>query len=300
MLNLKYLETFIRTAEAGSFRKAADLLYLTPSALIKQVDALEDEVGTALFERTPRGLKLTAAGASLLHDGRFLLAEAEAAIARARQTVSSSDSIINVGSSPVTGTELIIDLLYEILPEWPELRVQVIPFVNEPGRVSELFAKLGTDIDLITGSTDAAHLAARRCSGLTIETIPLCLAVPRHHPLSAKKKAAMEDLAEEKVFVLSKGKMEVMDKVQEDLKQRFPDISLVPFDFFGMDVFNRVVQENAVLVSTEHWLKAHPMLRKVDADWPYTAAYGILYARNPSAKIRRLLALIQKQRHISV
>ena len=73
MLNLRHLETMIITAEAGSFRKAAERMYVTPSAVIKQIDALEEEVGTVLFERTSRGLQLTAAGHSLYTDGKLLM-----------------------------------------------------------------------------------------------------------------------------------------------------------------------------------------------------------------------------------
>ena len=56
------LETFIKAAESGSFTKAADALYITPTAVTKQVNALEKELSAALFERTNHGLRLTEAG----------------------------------------------------------------------------------------------------------------------------------------------------------------------------------------------------------------------------------------------
>lgn len=46
------LETFVKVAECGSFTKAADDLYLTPTAVMKQINALEKELEVALFERT--------------------------------------------------------------------------------------------------------------------------------------------------------------------------------------------------------------------------------------------------------
>ena len=53
------LDTFIRVADAGSFNKAAEELYITPTAIIKQINLLEASLDVKLFERTHRGLHLT-------------------------------------------------------------------------------------------------------------------------------------------------------------------------------------------------------------------------------------------------
>ena len=55
------LETFIRVADAGSFNKAAEELFISPPAVIKQINLLEAQLGLTLFVRTHRGLKLTEA-----------------------------------------------------------------------------------------------------------------------------------------------------------------------------------------------------------------------------------------------
>ena len=53
------LETFICAAEAGSFNKAAEELFISPPAVIKQINLLEAQLNLTLFIRTHRGLKLT-------------------------------------------------------------------------------------------------------------------------------------------------------------------------------------------------------------------------------------------------
>ncbi|HJC55303.1 MAG TPA: LysR family transcriptional regulator, partial [Candidatus Gemmiger stercoravium] len=50
------LETFLCVADAGSFNKAAATLYITPTAVVKQVNLLESSLGLTLFTRTHRGL----------------------------------------------------------------------------------------------------------------------------------------------------------------------------------------------------------------------------------------------------
>ena len=65
------LETFICVADAGSFNKAAEQLYISAPAVIKQINSLEGSLGLQLFERTHRGLSLTAAGESLYRDAKL-------------------------------------------------------------------------------------------------------------------------------------------------------------------------------------------------------------------------------------
>ena len=64
------LDTFIRVADAGSFNKAAEQAFITPTAVIKQINLLETELDVQLFVRTHRGLKLTEAGKSLCDTGK--------------------------------------------------------------------------------------------------------------------------------------------------------------------------------------------------------------------------------------
>lgn len=60
------LETFLRVADAGSFNKAAEESYITSTAVIKQINLLEESLELKLFERTHRGLHLTNAGKSFI------------------------------------------------------------------------------------------------------------------------------------------------------------------------------------------------------------------------------------------
>ena len=65
MLYDPHLDIFLKAAEAGSFSKAASEMFITPSAVIKQINLFEKDLGVKLFERSARGLQLTAAGRSL-------------------------------------------------------------------------------------------------------------------------------------------------------------------------------------------------------------------------------------------
>ena len=71
MRHLRLLSYINEVARTGSIRRAAEQLNLTPSALNRRIQDVEAELGTAIFERLPRGVRLNAAGELLIHD-RFL------------------------------------------------------------------------------------------------------------------------------------------------------------------------------------------------------------------------------------
>ena len=62
MNHLRFLRYVDEVARAGSIRQAAERLHVAPSAVIRRIQDLEEELGTAIFERLPRGMRLTAAG----------------------------------------------------------------------------------------------------------------------------------------------------------------------------------------------------------------------------------------------
>lgn len=91
------LDTFICVVEAGSFSKAADKLYISPPAVIKQINSLENNLGVQLFARTHRGLVVTAAGESLYQDAKYMVNYSKEAIGRAKEAGNDEDDVIRVG-----------------------------------------------------------------------------------------------------------------------------------------------------------------------------------------------------------
>lgn len=85
MRYLKLFEYINAVVTAGSIRRAAEQLFITPSALDRRVQQLEEELDAPLFERHPRGMRLTAAGEIFLGYVRRHLAEIE----RVRSQISS-------------------------------------------------------------------------------------------------------------------------------------------------------------------------------------------------------------------
>ncbi|MNJ46119.1 HTH-type transcriptional regulator TfdS [compost metagenome] len=84
-MDLRQLRYFVSVAEHGSISLAAQTIHIAQPALSRQIQALEEELGTALFERTTRGVLVTDAGKQLLTDARRLLDDTSAAMERAQR-----------------------------------------------------------------------------------------------------------------------------------------------------------------------------------------------------------------------
>lgn len=84
-MNELQIECFFAVAELSSFSRAAEKLFVTQSAVSKQIRALEDEWGVTLFNRKQRRVELTEAGKFLLEQVRFLTASLESSLEQARR-----------------------------------------------------------------------------------------------------------------------------------------------------------------------------------------------------------------------
>ncbi len=87
-VSLTHIQSFIAVAEEGHVGRAARRLHLTQPPLSRHILTLEDELGTPLFERTSRGMRLLPAGEAFLPHARRILAEVDAAVHTVRGVVT--------------------------------------------------------------------------------------------------------------------------------------------------------------------------------------------------------------------
>ena len=134
------LETFLKVADAGSFNKAAEEAFITPTAVIKQVNLLEDSLGVKLFVRSHRGLTLTKAGHSLYKDARYIIQYCRDSVTRAKNAMQEDVGVIRIGTSPMTPAQVLVELWPKIHALCPEIKFQLIPFENTPENAREILA----------------------------------------------------------------------------------------------------------------------------------------------------------------
>ncbi|WP_028586847.1 LysR family transcriptional regulator [Desulfocurvus vexinensis] len=96
-MELYQLRTFVAVAEEGHLTRAAGRVHASQSTVSAQIKALEDELGLALFERTPRGMRLTPGGQELLGRAREALASAQGLLETARALRGQLTGTAHVG-----------------------------------------------------------------------------------------------------------------------------------------------------------------------------------------------------------
>ena len=283
------LETFIRVADAGSFSKAAEEAFITPTAVIKQINILESSLGVKLFDRTHRGLTLTKAGRSLYQDTKYIIRYCKDSVTRAKNAMQEDMNVIRVCSSPMTPAQLLMELWSGIQQRYPDMKFQIVPFENTPENAREILANLGQNIDVVGGIFDETMLHLRGCAGLELVRGPFYCAVSIHHRLAAKDKLQLTDLYGENLLLMRRGWSHYVDQLRDDLWQHHPQIHIVDFDFYNMDVLNRCENSNDLLLAIPGWANVHPLLKLLPVDWNYSIPYGILHSLTPSPTVQRFL-----------
>lgn len=283
------LETFLCVAESGSFNKAAEKLYISPPAVIKQINLLEESLNLQLFVRTHRGLKLTEAGKSLCQDAKYIIQYCKDSVTRARNAMQQTEQVIRIGTSPMTPAQVLVDLWPKVQKYCPNIKFQLIPFDNTPENAREILGNLGANIDVVAGLFDETMLALRKCSGLELSREPICCAVSIHHPLAQKDSLTVQDLYGQNLMLMHRDWSHYVDLMRDDLWKNHPQIHIVDFDFYDVSVFNRCENNGDVLMTIDRWKYIHPLLKTLPVDWGYTMPYGLLHAPKPSAHVQQFL-----------
>ncbi len=165
METLANLESFVRSAELGSFSSAARRLGLTPAAVSRNVAALEFNLKLRLFQRSTRSLALTEAGERFLHSVRDHLESLQGAIAEASNEQTEPAGVLRLSMSPTFGIEYILPKLPEFMSRYPLIRPEWMFENRQVALIAEGYdAAIGGGFELTPGiiakTLASAHIIA--------------------------------------------------------------------------------------------------------------------------------------------
>ena len=197
-MTLQELRYLVAVAEEGQVARAAERCHVGQPTLSTQLKKLEDTLGVKLFERGPRGLKPTAAGAPIIAQARVVLEEAEKLRTLARATQDPMVGTLRLGAIPTLGPYLLPHLLPAIRKTYPKLRLLLSEHLT--GQLLEALHRHTLDAALL--ALPVAH------EGLELMELfrePFELALPVGHRLTKKKHAQPHDLTDENLLLLAEG-----------------------------------------------------------------------------------------------
>lgn len=198
-MNLNQLRYFVSVAENASFTKAAVSHYISQTAITQQIQVLEDNIGTKLFDRNTRPVSLTPAGKVFLKEAREILGRMEAAMLRTREASTGLEGELRLG--------------YTKGYEHSDLPKYLCSFHNEYPNVLISCYRCDTDMlasGLINGeydiifTWDSTNLRQEEslCTQL-VENVPLRVALYANHPLSRRRQLSRRDFKQENILFMS-------------------------------------------------------------------------------------------------
>ena len=284
----KVLDTFKTVAEEGSFTKAADKLYITHTAIRKQINQLEGTLRVKLFDRSNQGLKLTNAGQVMYAETLRIIRESEAALQRVRDAYNATPSTLKIGTSVLYPCHFFMDLWDRIRDNCPEYQLKIISFDDDKDRLLHI----GKEFDFLIGAYNNDF--QNQYQFLQIGNYRFCLAVPRTNPLSKSKALSFGDLSGQPLMIMEKGVSPINDRIRADVEKNYPEISIVDIDpSYDVHTFNSCVERGCILLSLECWDRVHPDIKSIPLKETYTLPFGIVYAKEAGDLMTEFITAIR-------
>lgn len=190
-MDIQELEAFWWIAQTGSFNRAAERLYLTQPSVTARIQALEKELGQILFERKPRGVRLTDAGRALLPHAERVLQDVRKARQAVVDLISATGGTLALGCALTTSTYTLPEILARYKAAYPGVEITV-----RTGR-SQQVQQLVLDDTVQLGLVHAPTAPHPEIQAVPLYEEEILLVAHPAHPLAGEESITVERLADE-------------------------------------------------------------------------------------------------------
>lgn len=292
-MEIRNIRTFLRVAELQSFTKAADQLGYSQAAVTVQIKQLEEELGTQLFDRIGKHIKLTEHGIRFMDHAMKVLKAAEDASTFVHKDENPSGKL-RIGSI----ASLSMGVLPPVLLEFRTLCPQVETSIETSRFVTELLDLMRqNDVDLLYFLDRKLYSSEwikvfERPETIVFVTYP-------SHPLAGKKNVPMERLLEEPLILTTRG-VSYCDDLEQLLAAK--GLELHPFLEIGdTDVIIKLLQQQAGISFLPQYLVQEYLdagiLTMITTDIPVIQMWSqLIYHKNKwiTPQMRIFIDLVKK------
>jgi molybdate transport repressor ModE-like protein len=186
---LEKLRLFLVILEEGSLRRAADRLRISQSAITRQIQALELELGGQVLERTSAGVRPTNGGAVLAERAKALLADYDSTMAEVRRLNRGESERLRIGYIASAVQEYLGPALAVLRRDYPKLKVKMLD--QTPGEMIIALRRGEIDLALTLHGID---LLSRDFYIRKIATVKSLVALPVSHRFATKRQVSISQL----------------------------------------------------------------------------------------------------------
>lgn len=189
-MEIRQLQYFVAIAEREHFNRASQVLNIAQPALTRQMKLLEAEMGLLLFERLPRGIRLTPAGRHFLGEAREILRQLQTAVSRTQAAALGRAGQLRLGVIEMGAWQgLIPDSLRQFRREFPAVALD-LAVLSSPSQIEALRARK-LDAGLLYYPPKQAGFHA-----IPLIRHPVMIALPAEDPRAAQAVVRLADLAD--------------------------------------------------------------------------------------------------------
>jgi DNA-binding transcriptional LysR family regulator len=196
--NTAALRYFYEVARYGSFRLTADRIHIAVSAVSRQIQLLEQDLGVKLFVRDRKGLRLTAAGEALLYRVKRVMSELTLARSEIDSLHGSHTGTVRIGMNDTVAQEFFPAFLKGFRAKYPNMRFEV-QIANSADLKDAL---LRDEVDVVIGYAMELHSGMQ---SLTSYNLKPCIILRADHPLSRRKSVRVADIISEQFIMPAEG-----------------------------------------------------------------------------------------------
>jgi DNA-binding transcriptional LysR family regulator len=195
MLHLGRLQVLCEVINRGSFSAAAEALSYTQSAVSQSIARLEAETGTTLVVRDRRGIRATAAGATLVDHAEAIFAQVEAAEADLAAVLGLRAGRLRVASFPSAGATLMPLAVARFRQAHPEVTLTLAE--GEPEQIGPRLRAGEFDLALLFEFSGVRERPGAGLKSATLMEDPMNVVLPAEHPLASKRSLSLTDLRDQ-------------------------------------------------------------------------------------------------------
>ena len=287
------IKTFITVADCGSFTLASSKLYISPTAVMKQINTLEGRLSLTLFNRNSSGVTLTNAGKIIYTASKDIIERSENAVLKAKREEEEYEKTFCVGTSLLNPAKPLMDLWYLLNERFPGYKLHLVPFDDNSSDIVSVIDSLGEKFDFLVGACDSKTWMSK-CNTLEIGKCRFTAAVSRTHRLARKTSVSIADLEGETVMMVKQGDSSNNDKLRKELISHGNITVTDTPSFYDMAVFNRCAETDNVLISLDCWHDIHPGLAAIPLEFDCSIPLVIMYSRNAPGDIKEFISAAEE------
>lgn len=290
-MELRHLRYFITVAEELNFSKAALKLYTAQPSLSQQIKDLEEDVGVKLLNRTKRKVELTEEGAVFLEQARLTLAQADKAVAMARQVSQAKQQLLRIGFVPVAEMKVFPYVLPNLRVQNPDLKIELLSLNNTEQMRSLKKGEL--DISFTRNNFHSEEIESK-----FVLREPLIFILPKDHPLAKYERIPVKALdGIDFIIPAAEQSLTLHDIILDFAKSQNIELNIVQkadnilfnINSIGMGLGCTILPGYIAPLTM-----SNTVIRPLDVELPYLDLYVSYRKNSSSAAVEKFVELLTK------